>query len=206
MSPHGHTDIKSEPVVDAANGSRDRELSADVPLINGGTASVKQPSPRRLHNSTTTIITTAITTTTTTTTIPPMKRVSSSAVKSHSQSRSPAEQESHGDSEHISIKREPSQPPKLARSASQKVVPRTPCLFDDLPDSTADARATFQTLEFCTYTNKNMGYTEHAMECDCNEEWGKLNPSYYCTLLRYINIKMPLELLSCSMIPRTPVS
>jgi histone-lysine N-methyltransferase SETD2 len=177
MSPHGHTDIKSEPVVDAVtNGSRDKELSADVSLINGGTASVKQPSPRRLHNSTTTIITTAITTTA----IPPLKRVSSSTVKSHSQSRSPAEQESNGDGgEQISIKREPSQPPKLARSASQKVVPRPPCLFGDLPDSTADAQATFQTLEFCTYMNKHMGYTEHAMECDCAEEWGKLISSLY---------------------------
>lgn len=72
----------------------------------------------------------------------------------------------------ITVKMEPGQPPKLARTAS-KVVARAPQLFLHLPDSTADARATFETMEDCTYANKYMGYTEHAMECDCAEEWGE---------------------------------
>lgn len=75
----------------------------------------------------------------------------------------------------ITLKMEPGQPPKLSRSASQKIS-RPPQLFNHLPDSTAEAQATFQMMEECTYANKYMGYTEHAMDCDCAEEWGKLHP------------------------------
>lgn len=71
------------------------------------------------------------------------------------------------------LKQEPGQPPKLSRSSSQKVVPRPPQLFDHLPNSTQDALATFEQIDACWYANKYMGYTEHAMECDCAEEWGK---------------------------------
>ncbi|KAJ6171689.1 hypothetical protein N7470_000756 [Penicillium chermesinum] len=71
----------------------------------------------------------------------------------------------------IVIKQEPGQPPKIARSASQKVVPRPPQLFAHLPDSTKEALATFEQITECIYANKNMGYTEHAMDCDCDEEW-----------------------------------
>lgn len=73
----------------------------------------------------------------------------------------------------IVLKQEPGQPPKLSRSSSQKVVPRPPQLWAHLPDSTGDALATFEQIESCWYANKYMGYTEHAMECDCAEEWGK---------------------------------
>lgn len=73
----------------------------------------------------------------------------------------------------IVLKQEPGQPPKLSRSSSQKVVPRPPQLWAHLPDSTDDALATFEQMELCWYANKYMGYTEHAMECDCAEEWGK---------------------------------
>lgn len=73
----------------------------------------------------------------------------------------------------IVLKEEPGQPPKLSRSSSQKVVPRPPQLWTHLPDSTDDALATFEKMEACWYANKYMGYTEHAMECDCAEEWGK---------------------------------
>lgn len=82
----------------------------------------------------------------------------------------PAEEKIGGD---IVVKQEPGQPPKIARSASQKVVPRPPQLFAHLPDSTNDALATFEQIPECIYANKNMGYTEHAMDCDCDEEWGK---------------------------------
>lgn len=72
----------------------------------------------------------------------------------------------------IVVKQEPGQPPKLSRSSSQKVAARPPQLFSHLPDSTADALATFEQIDTCWYANKYMGYTEHAMECDCAEEWG----------------------------------
>ncbi|KAJ5169172.1 Histone-lysine N-methyltransferase H3 lysine-36 specific [Penicillium canariense] len=71
----------------------------------------------------------------------------------------------------VIVKQEPDQPLKLSRTSSQKVVPRPPQLFSHLPDSTADALATFEQIEACWYANKYMGYTEHAMECDCAEEW-----------------------------------
>ncbi|KAJ5446772.1 WW/Rsp5/WWP [Penicillium cf. griseofulvum] len=63
------------------------------------------------------------------------------------------------------------QPPKLSRSSSQKVASRPPPLYTHLPDSTQDALATFEQIPGCIYANKYMGYTEHAMECDCAEEW-----------------------------------
>jgi histone-lysine N-methyltransferase SETD2 len=72
----------------------------------------------------------------------------------------------------ITVQLEPGKPLKLSRS-SQKVIFRPPQLFDHLPDSVNDARKTFEVIESCIYANKYMGYTEHAMECDCSEEWGK---------------------------------
>lgn len=76
----------------------------------------------------------------------------------------------------ITVKQEPGQPPKLARSASQKMAPRVAPVFTDFPDKTEEATSTFQVMEACTYANKYMGYTEHAMDCDCVEEWGKSLP------------------------------
>jgi len=72
-----------------------------------------------------------------------------------------------------SRKMEGAQQQKLARSASSKVISRVAPLYDDLPDATLDAKSSFSVLEFCTYSNKYLGYTEHAMDCDCSEEWGK---------------------------------
>lgn len=72
----------------------------------------------------------------------------------------------------ITLKIEPGQPPKLTRKSSRKIVPRTPQLFNDLPDSTDEATSTFEVMESCTYTNKYMGATDHAIDCDCPEEWG----------------------------------
>ncbi|KAJ8118819.1 hypothetical protein OPT61_g296 [Boeremia exigua] len=60
---------------------------------------------------------------------------------------------------------------KLSRSASQKVVSRPPPLYLDLPDSTAEAKETFGVLPECTYSNKSIGTTDPALECDCSEEW-----------------------------------
>lgn len=74
----------------------------------------------------------------------------------------------------ITLKQEPGKPPKLARSSSQKVIARPPQLFSHLPDSVNEARQTFEVINDCIYGSKYMGHTEHAMECDCSEEWGKL--------------------------------
>lgn len=101
------------------------------------------------------------------------------ATSSRSPDRKPAdtdtgmkeEQETIGGD--IVVKQEPGQPPKLSRSSSQKVVSRPPQLWSHLPDSTADALASFEQIENCWYANKYMGYTEHAMECDCTDEWGR---------------------------------
>ncbi|KAI5310797.1 histone methyltransferase set2, partial [Ascosphaera atra] len=72
----------------------------------------------------------------------------------------------------ISLKLEPGEPPKLRRSHSTKVTSnRPPPLFDHLPDKTEEAKKTFDVLPDCTYASKYLGYTEHAMDCDCSEEW-----------------------------------
>lgn len=63
--------------------------------------------------------------------------------------------------------------PKLSRSSSN--VSRPPPLYTHLPDSTQDALATFEQIPRCVYANKYMGFTELAMECDCAEEWGKID-------------------------------
>ncbi|KAJ5474867.1 WW/Rsp5/WWP [Penicillium sp. IBT 31633x] len=81
----------------------------------------------------------------------------------------------------IVLKQEPGQLPKLSRSSSQKVALRPPPLYTHLPDSTQDALATFEQIPGCIYANKYMGYTEHAMECDCAEEWDpKLGRNIAC--------------------------
>lgn len=87
----------------------------------------------------------------------------------------------------IVLKQEPGQPPKLSRSSSQKVASRPPPLYTHLPDSTQDALATFEQIPGCIYANKYMGYTEHAMECDCAEEWGKFwfSSSFGVFLVRF---------------------
>jgi hypothetical protein len=71
------------------------------------------------------------------------------------------------------VKIEHLDPGKPSRSASQKTLLRSAPLFDHLEDATMEAARSFAVLEACTYANKFLGYTEHAMECDCNEEWGK---------------------------------
>lgn len=84
----------------------------------------------------------------------------------------------------ISVKMEPGQPLKLSRTSTQKVKSRAPPLFDHLADATAEATSLFQVMESCTYAAKYLGDTEHAMECDCPEEWGK--PPHLPTFYRGI--------------------
>ncbi|KAK8169578.1 hypothetical protein IWX90DRAFT_182302 [Phyllosticta citrichinensis] len=71
----------------------------------------------------------------------------------------------------ITVKVEPGKAPKLARSSSQRIEKKPPPLFLDYEDKTLESTTTFTLLEECTYGNKYMGSTEHALECDCAEEW-----------------------------------
>ncbi|KAF2660755.1 hypothetical protein K491DRAFT_14788 [Lophiostoma macrostomum CBS 122681] len=107
-------------------------------------------------------------------------------VNSRSTSRSPVKQllsqtPSPGTSEQeevlggdITLKMEPGKAPKLSRTASHKVVSRPPPLYLDLPDVTEEAKSMFAVLPECTYANKSLGTTEHALECDCSEEWDSI--------------------------------
>jgi hypothetical protein len=106
-------------------------------------------------------------------------------LKSRSKSRTPVKQQPSDASSpetdaheevlggEITLKMEPGKAPKLSRTASHKVVSRPPPLYLDLPDSTEVATNTFVVLPECTYANKTIGTTEHALECDCSEEWGR---------------------------------
>ena len=73
----------------------------------------------------------------------------------------------------IMVKLEPGKPPKLSRTSTQKVTARPVQLFDDYPDKTKEATGVFQVIPECSYSSKYLGSTEHAMDCDCAEEWGK---------------------------------
>lgn len=60
---------------------------------------------------------------------------------------------------------------------SKKPPSRVAPLFDDYPDATAEANSEYQVIDACIYQNKYLGLTEHAMECDCVEEWGESDNS-----------------------------
>lgn len=75
---------------------------------------------------------------------------------------------------------------KLSRSATQKVASRPPPLYLDLPDSTAEAKDTFAVLSECTYSNKYIGTTDPALECDCSEEWGTCSVSVFSNIGRLL--------------------
>ncbi|OAX79536.1 histone-lysine N-methyltransferase, H3 lysine-36 specific [Emergomyces africanus] len=162
MAPRDDEDIKAEAVADAVTAMQiKRDNSAESSSVDGmsashaandhanGLVSPAKPSP-----------------------------TTKSLSKSNSQSEasSPAEKDEDEQPEEklagsITINFEPGHPPKLSRTASQKVVPRPAPLFNHLPDSTPEATSTFQLIDECIYASKYMGYTEHAMECDCTEEW-----------------------------------
>lgn len=73
----------------------------------------------------------------------------------------------------VVVKMESGLPPKLARSSSQKTIARSPPLFHSYEDKTEESKDHFQLIPACVYSSKYIGSTEHAMECDCTEEWGK---------------------------------
>ncbi|KAJ5736542.1 uncharacterized protein N7483_001667 [Penicillium malachiteum] len=107
----------------------------------------------------------------------PLPRQTSTPISELKGKNEPAEDKLAGD---IIVKQEPGQPPKLSRSASQKVARKPPQLFSHLPDSTEDALKEFDQIDSCWYANKYMGYTEHAMECDCAEEWADVGKNLAC--------------------------
>lgn len=76
----------------------------------------------------------------------------------------------------VTLKLEPGQPPKLARSSSHKVMTGPAQLYTDEPDRTEEARRTFEVLSECSYSSKYIGSSSHDyMECDCTEEWGEIH-------------------------------
>ncbi|KAK1087017.1 histone methyltransferase set2, partial [Friedmanniomyces endolithicus] len=101
------------------------------------------------------------------------KRQSRSPVKASSMAQSPALTNGHEETlgGGVTLKLEPGKPPKLARTASTKVIRRPPPLFSDYEDKTAEATSVFTVIPECTYANKHLGTTETALECDCAEEW-----------------------------------
>jgi histone-lysine N-methyltransferase SETD2 len=74
----------------------------------------------------------------------------------------------------------PAKPAKSSRSAAGKLPPRIAPLFDDLPDATKEATSTFTVIDACTYQNKYLGFSDHALDCDCSEEWGKHDCHFSC--------------------------
>ena len=102
----------------------------------------------------------------------PVKELSSTERSLHtSKMESPEEHVLGGE---IMVKLEPGKPPKLTRTPMQRVTSRPIPLFDECPDKTQEATGIFQVISECSYSSKYLGSTEHAMDCDCAEEWGKL--------------------------------
>ena len=101
-----------------------------------------------------------------------VKRQSISPVKKESMAQSPVPKTEvvGGD---VELRLDADERPTLARSRSHKIARRSPELFTDTPDATTKATSTFSLLRECVYANKHLGTTEHALECECAEEWGK---------------------------------
>lgn len=80
----------------------------------------------------------------------------------------------------VILKHEPGQPPKLARTSSQRFIARAAPMFITYADKTEESKTTFTPISGCIYSNKSIGSTEQAMECDCAEEWGKIFHELEC--------------------------
>ncbi|KAL8952444.1 MAG: hypothetical protein Q9222_001635 [Ikaeria aurantiellina] len=102
--------------------------------------------------------------------LPSFQSPQKSGVSSHSSAVSTPKNEELIPSA-VTLKQEPGEPPKLARSTSQKVTSRAPPLFHQHPSKTDEAKGTFQAIPACIYSSKAIGATDHAMDCECNEEW-----------------------------------
>lgn len=138
-----------------------------------------------------------------------LKRSSRSPIKMQSTVNSPAvksdDQETIGGD--VTLKLEPGKPPKLSRSVSHKVEKRPPQLFLEYEDKTAEATSTFDILPVCTYANKYLGTTEHALECDCSEEWGKQYPYFHHISTTVAHATLQIKSLSPIMpVEKTPTA
>lgn len=114
---------------------------------------------------------------------------SQSPIKQQSEPQTPMDNDEHvetvgGD---ITLKMEPGKTPKLERTKSQKIIRREPPLFLGEPDMTAEACSLFQVIDECTYANKYIGTTEHALDCECDDEWGKIATFHLSTPLATIH-------------------
>lgn len=106
----------------------------------------------------------------------PTKSSTHSPIPSEKPLKSPeVMKEGHGESlgGEVVVKMESGNPHKLARSSSQRTTVRSPPLFHSYEDKTEESKDHFQIIPACVYSSKYIGSTEHAMECDCTEEWGK---------------------------------
>lgn len=106
----------------------------------------------------------------------PTKSSTQSSISSEKPSQSPdamkgVHEESFGGE--VVVKMESCLPTKLVRTSSQKTIARSPPLFHSYEDKTEESKDHFQIIPACVYSSKYIGSTEHAMECDCTEEWGK---------------------------------
>lgn len=79
----------------------------------------------------------------------------------------------------VVVKLVPGHAPKLARTPTQKIVARPAPLFHSYEDKTEESKTSFQVITGCIYSSKYIGSTEHAMECDCTEEWGKTIRTFF---------------------------
>lgn len=89
----------------------------------------------------------------------------------------------------VVVKLVPGHPPKLARTLTQKIVARPAPLFHSYEDKTEECKSSFQVISACIYSSKHIGSTEHAMECDCTEEWGKTIRTFFLPMERRTMLK-----------------
>ncbi|KAF5873705.1 putative histone H3 lysine 36 methyltransferase protein [Botrytis fragariae] len=147
--------------VDAAIGEMKIEEGIEVQdFANGLNGYISTPTEiKRSHSSTPGLVNSRSQT-------PPRKQSTSQTPKSGD---GEDEEIIGGD---ITVTVEPGKAPKLSRKSSQKVIPRPPPLFNDLPDSTEEAASVFQVIKDCIYGAKHMGASDHdALDCDCPEEF-----------------------------------
>ncbi|EEY22632.1 histone-lysine N-methyltransferase [Verticillium alfalfae VaMs.102] len=97
------------------------------------------------------------------------KLASRNSSRRRSSSRTPVE--TKNGTEGVSTP-EATQGSKSLRKASQKAAKQEAPTFENYPDMTDDACATFQRIPDCLYGSKHMGSTDNdALDCDCREEW-----------------------------------
>jgi hypothetical protein len=100
-----------------------------------------------------------------------IKSPSDSSMKSQNGSNTPIESGDRETGNSTPIKMDSTRSSKSSRSALRKLNSKAATLFLDESDRYEEATAPFQVITDCLYANKNIGTTEPALECECNEEW-----------------------------------